>query len=113
MYRMLAPTALLLFAALPGWCHEFWIEPVQYQVETDQTLIADLLVGQNFVGTPQVYFETRVARFDLLQNAEVRQYRGRSGDVPALQTVASDNGLLIAVHQTRGSTLKYGAFVPA
>lgn len=107
MIRILAPTLCFFFLALPAPAHEFWIEPQQYQVESGQPVQADLLVGENFEGAPQVYFETRVDRFELVRDGTRVPYNGRMGDVPALQLPDQGDGLLVIAHETRATELKY------
>lgn len=87
--------------------HEFWIEPQEYQVQSGAPLIADIRNGQFFAGSSLVYFDKRTARFDMVSNGQVVAFQGRMGDVPALQTVAPQDGLLVIVHQTTESSVTY------
>lgn len=93
--------------ALPGLAHEFWIEPHEYQVESGADLRADLRVGENFAGSPQAYFDTRIERFELHGENGAEPYSGRLGDIPALDAIAPASGLLVIVHQTTPASLKY------
>ncbi len=95
-----------LFAA-SAIAHEFWIEPQKYQVQSSAPLIANLRNGQQFVGIKLAYFSKRTERFDLIQNGETVAFQGRMGDVPALQTVAPKDGLLIILHETTKSVVTY------
>jgi len=106
---MISRLFLLICLCLPRLAlgHEFWIEPEKYQVESGAPLVANLVIGEGFQGSPQMFFDTRIARFELRQGDQVLPYAGRMGDIPALDTVATDPGLLIIVHQTQPSTLKY------
>lgn len=97
----------VLALAVPGFGHEFWIEPQEYQVESGAPLVASLLNGQEFSGNEQVYFPNRTARFELIRDGDATRYAGRMGDVPALQGTAPGDGLLVIVHQTEPSSLKY------
>ncbi|WP_380991672.1 DUF4198 domain-containing protein [Sedimentitalea sp. HM32M-2] len=89
------------------FAHEFWIEPVEFQVESGAPLVADFRNGQNFRGATLAYFEKQSARFDLIQGGKVSPVRPRLGDIPALQATAGADGLLVIVHQTMPSTLNY------
>jgi len=108
MFRTLF-AALVVFVPWAGQtlAHEFWIEPLEYQVESGEPLIADLKNGQNFEGISLAYFETRTARFDLVENDTSRPVTARMGDVPALEVGDVKDGLLVVVHQTKPSTLTY------
>lgn len=70
-------------------------------------LVADFRIGQNFSGGAHAYFETRSARFDILHDDKAIPVDSRIGDVPALQTTAPEDGLLVIVHETTPSTLVY------
>ncbi len=107
MPRLLLFIALCLPLPRLALGHEFWIEPKKYQVETGELVVANLLIGQGFEGSPQMYFDTRIEQFELRQNSQVEQYTGRMGDIPALETTVQEPGLLTIVHQTQASTLKY------
>lgn len=100
----------MFVTACPGAAHEFWIEPHEYQVESGNDLVADLLVGQVFEGAPQVFFPDRATRSELMLNGQIIPYDGRMGDVPAIQVAEPGDGLLVLVHETRGTTLKYKAW---
>lgn len=69
--------------------------------------MADLRNGQEFRGSALAYFEKRAARFDLVTQGQTRPVEGRMGDIPALQGTAGDAGLVVIVHETSPSTLKY------
>lgn len=90
--------------------HEFWIEPETYQVPAGAPLTAHFRNGQNFSGASLAYFDNHNARLDLVSNGASVPFQGRMGDVPAVQTVAPGNGLLVIVHQTAPSTLTYATW---
>lgn len=96
-----------LLTALPALGHEFWIEPQEYQVETGAEIVANLRNGQNFAGIDLAYFERRTVRFDLVQDGATTPVEARMGDVPALRTRATAEGLMVIVHQTAPATLTY------
>ncbi len=99
---------LAVFLGLPAFGHEFWIEPEQYQVETDAPLVASLRNGENFKGTSLGWFEQRFTRFEMSINDQVFPIEGRMGDTPALQgTAPSDEGLLVVLHETAPSRITY------
>lgn len=108
--RFLAPLVAFVVTACPGGAHEFWIEPNEYQVESGGPVVADLLVGQGFEGSPQVFFPDRATRSEIIRDGEVAPYQGRMGDVPAIQVTETASGLLVLVHETRATTLKYKAW---
>lgn len=99
--------AVLTATALPGLGHEFWIEPEEFQVEIGDEVVAHFRNGQNFTGVELAYFEHRSERLEIRRGDEVRPYAGRMGDIPALRALAGAPGLMVLLHQTAPSTLKY------
>ena len=91
----------------PAVSHEFWIEPERFQVETGAPLTAQLRNGERFKGSAIPYFPKRTARFELIRDGEVMPVGERTGDIPALETVAGDNGLLVILHETGPTLLTY------
>ena len=103
-----------LFLAL--WCaicagvataHEFWIEPLSYQVPAGANLVANLKNGQEFEGVTLAYFERNIARFDEVVGDTLRPVEGRMGDSPALDVPAPISGLVTVVHETTPSFVNY------
>ncbi len=95
-----------LFASLAD-AHEFWIEPTEYQVESDGELVAHLRNGEAFEGSALAYFQNRSQRFDIIWPESMVGVESRMGDIPALNTVALEDGLVLVVHVTTPSRLTY------
>lgn len=108
--RLVFAVALCLSGAHVS-AHEFWIEPQEFQVEIGGEMAIDLKNGQNFVGTRLSYFENQFTRFELAQGDIVIAAKGRTGDRPALTANAQNDGLLVILHETTSSTLKYKEWV--
>lgn len=104
--RILFP-ALLLVAALPLRAHEFWIDPVVYQIAPGEHMVAQLRVGSEFQGSMQSYFPQRFARFEVRMGESARPVEGRIGDIPAMDMVIEGEGLAVIVHETKGDILRY------
>ena len=88
--------------------HEFWIEPLSYQIDAGERLQAEFKNGQEFKGTNLSFFERSSERFDLIVDGNATALKPRSGDSPALNVdppVA--DGLISVVHETSASTLTY------
>jgi uncharacterized GH25 family protein len=98
--------ALSLFGTTLS-AHEFWIEPQKFQVENGEEMAIDLKNGQNFVGSRLSYFENQFTRFEMAQGDTVIPAQGRTGDRPALKAIADQDGLLVILHETTPSTIKY------
>ncbi|MGI1660894.1 DUF4198 domain-containing protein [Palleronia sp. KMU-117] len=106
---ILAPI-LACLAATPAMSHEFWIDPVEFQLPADAPIVADLRVGQAFVGASQPFlpFGTRV--FEVVLDGDVVPVEPRMGDRPALNVALPGEGLAIAVHVTGDSNVTYTDF---
>jgi len=102
--------ALSLIYASASLAHEFWIEPQEFQAQSGAPLVVDLRNGQKFAGVSLGYFSKNIQRFDLIYNGQVAAVQGRMGDVPALDTTAPDDGLLVVVHETTPSQLTYATW---
>ena len=107
LFRPILPAFVISLIAASAIAHEFWIEPQEYQVQIGAPLIADLRNGQQFTGSKLAYFDKRTERFELIQDGKTIAYQARLGDIPALQTVAAQNGLLVILHETTESVLTY------
>jgi len=98
---------VLALVATPLSAHEFWIEPLAYQVAADGTLEADIVNGEEFTGGKQVYLPQRFVNFLLFSGEDVTRVAGRPGDMPALNQDAPAEGLVVAGYQAVNATVTY------
>ena len=103
----LVAAALLALSGGAGSAHEFWIDPLAYQVPPGGTLTADIRVGDKLQGAAFSYIPPNFRRFDVILGDKVLPVPGRAGDRPALNLPAPDEGLAVVVHVTRDYTLTY------
>lgn len=99
--------AVIIAGGKGAVAHEFWIDPVAFAVAADQTLEANLRVGEAYRGGPQPLLPQGFARFDVVAEGEVRPVEGRLGDIPALRMAGLSEGLAIIVHETAGQSLTW------
>lgn len=105
---MRALALILAFLATPAAAHEFWIEPLAYQVPPDGRLEAHLVNGQDFAGPKVPYLPRGFVNFLMFTDpATAAKVSGRAGDSPALQQDPLGEGLHIAVYQARNSSVSY------
>ncbi|MEO0701246.1 MAG: DUF4198 domain-containing protein [Pseudomonadota bacterium] len=111
MIRTRLLLAVLTFALSAGVAqgHEFWIDPVEFTVDVGDPIVADLRVGEAYLGGAQSYLPNRFRRFEIVQGAATAPVDGRMGDRPALNQTA-DEGLAVLVHVTTDSRLTYQEF---
>ena len=107
LLRTLALSALLACSAVAANAHEFWIDPLHFQVAPGEAIEADLRVGQSFEGTVFSYLPNSFRRFDIVQGDAEVPVEGRLGDRPALNQPAPGEGLAIVVHVTTDNILTY------
>ncbi|MFT5974416.1 MAG: putative GH25 family protein [Gammaproteobacteria bacterium] len=101
-------TLLCILLTTPQiYAHEFWISPKQYEVAVDKPISANFRVGQSFSGSKQSFLMKRTTQHAFAQNGVVTPITGRNGDRPAMQISGLPNGLVILLHETTNSTLKY------
>lgn len=87
--------------------HEFWIEPLAYQLRAGEEMSAHLRNGQEFEGINLGFFDRNIARFDVIVADRVMPVKGRMGDNPALNLPAPGDGLVILAHETTPSFVTY------
>jgi uncharacterized GH25 family protein len=99
--------AMAAIPARPSLAHEFWIEPLKYQVPTGERIEANLKNGQDFEGINLSYLDRRFLRFDQLTGGMITPLPGRAGDLPAVQIDAAPEGLLVLAYESRLSRITY------
>lgn len=98
---------ILSLATTPLMAHEFWIEPLEYQVEAETTLEADIVNGEEFAGVKLSFLPQRFVNFVLFAGDQSARVEGRPGDTPALQQAPVAEGLNIAAYQANNATVDY------
>ena len=102
---------VLSFFATTASAHEFWIEPLVYQVEPDGRLEAHLVNGQDFAGTNIPFLPRGFANFLMFTDANTAaRVTGRAGDLPALQQDPLGEGLNVVAYQARASSIAYDSW---
>jgi len=98
---------LVSLAATSALSHEFWLEPLDWQVPAGAELTAHAINGQEFSGNRQPYLPSRIAQFNLYSAERATRIENRTGNTPALQTPAHGDGLHVAAYQSTFATLTY------
>ena len=110
MFQLSFKLLLAVIFAGPIYAHEFWISPVEFQVDAGSPIAAHFRVGQGFKGGSHSYLSRYTARHELHQAGRVLKISAREGDRPAMQHPGLEDGLAILVHETTNSTLTYREF---
>lgn len=101
---------LLTILASPVAAHELWLEPLDYTVNVDAMLMAQILNGENYVGQEVPYLPHRAARFEYTVHGETSQIIGRIGDMPAVKVTDTTDGLHVLVYQAHDAVVTYDAW---
>ncbi|MDG4649430.1 DUF4198 domain-containing protein [Roseibacterium sp. SDUM158017] len=95
-----AATLALSIAAGPVLANEFWISPHAYRWPAEETLRADLRLGQRFMGASQEFARQEIERFEIITPEGAFDIEGENGDIPALSATGLPEGLAVIVHET-------------
>jgi len=98
---------LLIVVSAQLAAHEYWIEPVSYQLAPGERLKAQLKVGQRFSGDTQVYLPGNIRQFQITSGDTVSEVNSRIGDLPALDQRIPAAGLTTVSLVSNIYTLKY------
>ncbi len=98
---------ILSLAAAPLAAHEFWIEPLEYQIPSGGQLQANIINGEEFAGGNLAFLPNRFVNFVLFSGDNSARVTGRPGDIPALQQDPLGDGLHIAAYQANNATVSY------
>ena len=93
--------------ASPAIAHEYWLQPLDYTVAPDATMMVQIVNGSDYVGQNLPYLPQRFARFDDVVGGKTFPVPGRVGDIPAVQMANPPDGLNVLVYQARNATVDY------
>jgi len=107
-YLQKAPLVLLsIIMAQAVSAHEFWLEPLDFEVESGSKIAAHIKVGQMLDGNTYAYYPTNFERFDVTVGETTSPVKGRFAQSPAFEQVADQSGLHILAYQSKPSRLRY------
>ena len=87
--------------------HEFWLEPLSYQVEAGQPVKAHEKVGQDFKGNQYVYLPSSYQFLKLTLGGKTSIVKSKLGDLPAVNEVVQGEGLVIISAETTPADVTY------
>jgi uncharacterized GH25 family protein len=106
--RLLSLCLVLCPVALNA--HELWLEPLDFTVETNGSLVANIVNGQHFDGPRLSYIPRRFQQFLIVNGADINEIEGRIGDTPAAQVLSAADGLNVLVYESLVQTVTYETF---
>ncbi|MEJ6477175.1 MAG: DUF4198 domain-containing protein [Octadecabacter sp.] len=98
---------VLSLIASPLAAHEFWLEPLDYQIADDGRLEAHIVNGQSFEGVKLSYLPQRFVRFEQFVGMRRMPVQGRLGSTPALNAPPLTLGLNVVIYQSTTATVNY------
>jgi uncharacterized GH25 family protein len=108
-HRLALASALTLCAfSLPA--HEFWVEPLPFQLSVGEKVQLDLRVGQMLQGRSYPYLSHKFVRFEAEDASRVRALSGNEGDIPAITYSSAESGLHVITYHALPERLTYDSF---
>lgn len=91
----------------PASAHEFWLDALDYTLETEQKLMVDIRVGQDFKGNKYSFNPNQFYDFSITDKGGKSPVEGRIGDRPAVSVIPPNDGLLVLNHFSTSQLLTY------
>ncbi|OUS05179.1 hypothetical protein A9Q96_13290 [Rhodobacterales bacterium 52_120_T64] len=91
----------------PVAAHEFWLDALDYTLETGQELQVDIRVGQDFKGNNYSFNPNLFYDFSLTSRDGKVAVDGRIGDQPAVAMTPVSDGLIVVNHFSTTQLLTY------
>lgn len=106
VYKLpLVALSFLVFQSVSA--HEFWIEPIKFEIAKGDNLRAHVKVGQMMDGETYSFFPGNFERFELTAGGTTQPVANRFAQSPAVDQPASQSGLNILTYQSKASVLTY------
>ena len=88
---------IIILTSISKLCfsHEFWIDPMKFQFMDNEIFEANILIGENFEGSPVPFSKNYFKISFLHYNQNKIKIKGRLGDIPALKIRKLFSGLNI------------------
>ena len=103
-------TLFIILNFSPLLAHEFWIDPVKFQINSKENIAAHFRVGTNFKAPSSSYLEQHANRHEFAAGGKVLPLPALSGDRPAMQLRNAPDGLVVLIHETKNSSLTYDSW---
>ena len=101
------PILLSIIMAQAVSAHEFWLEPLSFEVEEDSNIQAHIKVGQMMDGDTYAFYPNNFERFDITVGENTSSLKARFAQSPAVDQPTKESGLHILTYQSKPSKLRY------
>lgn len=102
-------TAIIPFFLLasPVSAHEFWLGPLDYTLEPGQKMQVEIRIGQDFKGNEFSFNPNQFFDYSLTDFTGKTAIDGRLGDMPSVEMVPPNEGLIVLNHFSTAMLLNY------
>lgn len=108
-YRHLA-TAFIYLMVTPGFAHDMWLEPAEYQSPEEKSVPVAILIGDHAQGEPYPRNPARIERFALIDaDGNESPVAGRRGRHPAGSLQLIEPGSYAVVYVSDASSIEMEA----
>ncbi|MBF0264288.1 MAG: DUF4198 domain-containing protein [Gammaproteobacteria bacterium] len=101
---------LLYSISFPVLAHEYWLEPNNFIIDSEEKIETNIKVGQLFNGNNYAYIPSQIKSANLYIDNKKESMDQRLGDYPAFTFNPKQNGLHILAVETNHFTVSYKAF---
>lgn len=98
---------LVTSAFAPASAHEYWLNPILFEIPAGETIMADLRNGENYKGGLQIYVDRFIKRFEVHDGKKSNKVTGANGDQPAAKYQTQNPGLHIITYQSTFDSLVF------
>ena len=100
---------IIILTSISKFCfsHEFWIDPMKFQFMDNEIFEANILIGENFEGSPIPFSKNYFKISFLHSNKNKIKIKGRLGDIPALKIKKLFSGLNIIQTESITKYIEY------
>jgi uncharacterized GH25 family protein len=106
LQRIFSALILLILSSQLA-AHEFWLEPISFEINVGEKLRAHEKVGQDFKGNKYSYLDSSYVSLDLTLGDKTHAVKSRLGDLPAVSELVEEEGLAILSAVTTPSIVTY------
>ena len=90
--------------------HEFWVEPLNYQVDVGEDVRLDLRVGQMLQGRSYPFLSHKFAQYEVTDEIGIHPLLGNEGNIPSAVYKAKIPGLHVVTYHALPEQLTYDDF---
>ena len=87
--------------------HELWIEPIETHIAAGDEVVADLRIGDMFVGSSLIHLPGQTDRLAILTRDGMQPLSPRAGTRPVITAEVASGGHAILVYQSTDSYVRY------